>query len=128
DFATRDLSSVETIMSGASQVAEALVHRVIDRIGCKFSILFGQTEMHGVISQTRVTDAPADQATTVGQPLPELEVKVVDVETDEIVPIGEQGEILVRGYQTMLGYYDQPNETAATITPDGWLRMGDLGR
>lgn len=127
DFATRDLSSVETIMSGAATVAESLVERVIERVGCRFSILFGQTEMHGVISQTRVTDSPADQATTVGQPLPELEVKIVDVETSAVVPIGAQGEILCRGYQNMLEYYRLPEETAATIDADGWLRMGDLG-
>jgi fatty-acyl-CoA synthase len=78
DCATRDLSSVQTMMSGASAVPETLVHRVMDRLGCRFSILFGQTEMHGVISQTRLTDAPADQAATVGQPLPELEVKIAD--------------------------------------------------
>jgi fatty-acyl-CoA synthase len=127
DAATRDLSSIVTLWTGAAPVAEALVHRVVEKFGCQLTILFGQTEMHGVISQTRVTDSPADQAGTVGQPLPELEVKVVDLETDEIVPIGAQGELLCRGYQTMLGYFNMPTETAATITPDGWLRMGDIG-
>jgi fatty-acyl-CoA synthase len=127
DFGTRDLSSAVTIMSGASAVAESLVHRVMEQFGCQFSILFGQTEMHGVISQTRVNDSPADQATTVGQPLPELEVKIVDPETDETVAIGEQGEIYCRGYQNMLGYYQLPEQTAETIDAEGWLHMGDLG-
>ena len=124
---TRDLSSLQTIMSGASAVPEALVHRVMDTWHCKFSILFGQTEMHGVISQTRISDGPLEQATTVGQPLPELEVKIVDPDTEAIVPLGEQGELMCRGYQTMLGFYDLPTETAATIEPDGWLHMGDIG-
>jgi fatty-acyl-CoA synthase len=127
DFATRDLSSALTITSGAAAVAESLVHRVTEQFGCQFSILFGQTEMHGVISQTRVTDSALDQATTVGQPLPELEVKIVDSDTGEVVPIGTQGEICCRGYQNMLGYYRLPEETAETIDEDGWLRMGDLG-
>jgi fatty-acyl-CoA synthase len=127
DCATRDLSSVQTMMSGAAAVPETLVHRVIERLGCRFSILFGQTEMHGVISQTRVTDSPADQAGTVGQPLPELEVKIADPATGEVLAIGEQGEICCRGYQTMLAYYELPDETAATIDADGWLHMGDLG-
>jgi fatty-acyl-CoA synthase len=127
DCATRDLSSVQTMMSGASAVPETLVHRVMDRLGCRFSILFGQTEMHGVISQTRLTDAPADQAGTVGQPLPELEVKIADPLTGEVQPIGAQGEICCRGYQNMLAYYELPDETAATIDADGWLHMGDLG-
>jgi fatty-acyl-CoA synthase len=127
DCATRDMSSVQTMMSGAAAVPEALVHRVMDRFGCRFSILFGQTEMHGVISQTRLTDAPEDQAATVGQPLPELEVKIADPLTGELMPIGAQGEICCRGYQNMLSYYELPEETAATIDAEGWLHMGDLG-
>ena len=126
DSKTRDLSSLQTLWTGAAPVAEALVQRVISHFGCKLTILFGQTEMHGVISQTRTTDSPEDQAATVGQPLPELEVKLVDTETGQIVPIGEQGEILCRGYQVMLGYYRLPDHTAATIERDGWLHMGDL--
>lgn len=126
DSTTRDLSSLETLWTGAAPVAEALVTRVTEHFHCNLTILFGQTEMHGVISQTRTTDSPADQAGTVGQPLPELEVKIVDPETGEIVAIGEQGEILCRGYQVMLGYYNLPEGTAATIEPDGWLHMGDL--
>jgi fatty-acyl-CoA synthase len=127
DAKTRDLSSIETIMSGASAVPEALVHRTVDQLGCKFTILFGQTEMHGVISQTRVTDDAADQAATVGQPLPELEVKIQNPDTLETVGIGEQGEICCRGYQNMLGYYEMPDATALTIDGEGWLHMGDIG-
>jgi fatty-acyl-CoA synthase len=127
DCATRDLSSIQTMMSGASAVPEALVHRVMDRLGCRFSILFGQTEMHGVISQTRLSDGAADQAGTVGQALPDLEVKIADPATGEVMPIGEQGEICCRGYQNMLAYYEMPAETAATIDAEGWLHMGDLG-
>jgi fatty-acyl-CoA synthase len=127
DFATRDKSSFKTVMSGAAAVAEQLVRRVTQEFGCQFSILFGQTEMHGVISQTRVTDSAEDQAETVGQPLPELEVKIQHPDTGEIVGIGEQGEICCRGYQNMLAYYDMPEATAETIDADGWLHMGDIG-
>ncbi|SNT11546.1 AMP-binding protein [Rhodococcoides kyotonense] len=127
DLKSRDMSSLRTVMSGAATVPESLIHRVIDRFDCQFTILFGQTEMHGVISQTRVTDDPSDQATTVGQPLPELEVKIADPLTGEVVPIDEQGEICCRGYQNMLAYYEMPDATADTIDADGWLRMGDLG-
>jgi fatty-acyl-CoA synthase len=127
DSATRDMSSMQTVLSGAAAVAESLVRRVTERWGCQFSILFGQTEMHGVTNQTRITDTPEDQATTVGQPLPELEMKIVDLDTGAVVPIGEQGEICARGYQNMLGYSGMPEATALTIDPDGWLHMGDLG-
>ena len=126
DAGTRDLSSIETILSGAAAVPEELVRRVTQTWNCRMSILFGQTEMHGVISQTNVTDAPADQATTVGIPLPELEVRLTEPGTSDVVSIGEQGEICCRGYQNMLAYYNMPDETAQTIDADGWLHMGDL--
>jgi fatty-acyl-CoA synthase len=127
DRPSRDLSSLKTVMSGASAVPAALVHRTIDLLGCRFSILFGQTEMHGVISQTRTTDSPSDQSETVGQPLEQLEVKIADLLTQEPLPIGEQGEICCRVYQNMVGYYEMPEATASTIDTDGWLHMGDLG-
>ena len=77
----------KTIMSGASAVSgQRWSPRTIELLGCQFSILFGQTEMHGVISQTRVTDSPIDQAETVGQPLPQLEVKIADPDTGEVRP------------------------------------------
>jgi fatty-acyl-CoA synthase len=127
DAATRDLSSAKTILSGAAAVPAALVRRTTSQFDCGFTILFGQTETHGVISQTRVTDAPEDQADTVGQPLPQLEVKIADPLTGAPVPIGTQGEIYVRGYQNMRGYYEMADATADTIDPDGWLHMGDIG-
>jgi len=127
DRATRDLSSLKTILSGAASVPASLVRKTISTLDCQFSILFGQTEAHGVVSQTRVTDSPEDQADTVGQPLVQLETKIADAVTGEPVAIGEQGEICVRGYQNMLGYYEMPDETAAAIDDDRWLHMGDIG-
>ncbi len=127
DCATRDLSSLKTILSGAASVPAALVRRTTERLGCGFSILFGQTETHGVISQTRTTDSAQDQAETVGQPLPQLEVKIADPVTSEPLPCGQEGEICARGYQNMFGYYEMPEATAATIDAEGWLHMGDIG-
>ena len=127
DRARRDLSSVQTILSGAAAVPASLVRRTTEQLGCRFSILFGQTETHGVVTQTRVTDDPEDQASTVGQPLPQLEVKIADPLTGEPAPLGVPGEICCRGYQNMVGYYGRPDDTAATIDPDGWLHMGDIG-
>lgn len=127
DRPKRDLSSIQTIMSGASFVPAALIRRTVETLGCSTSILFGQTEMHGVITQTRVTDSPEDQSETVGQPLPYLEVKIVDPSSGETLPLGEQGEICCRGYQNMIGYHGLVDETQATIDADNWLHMGDLG-
>ena len=127
ELPARDLSSLVTIMSGAAAVPAALVRRTIDVLDCQFTILFGQTETHGVVSQTRVTDSAEDQANTVGQPLPQLEVKIADELTGDPVPVNHPGEICCRGYQTMQGYYDMSEATAATIDADGWLHMGDIG-
>jgi fatty-acyl-CoA synthase len=118
---------MQTILSGAAAVPASLVRRTRELLGCRFSILFGQTESHGVVSQTRVTDDPEDQANTVGQPLPQLEVKIADPLTGQPAPIGAQGEICCRGYQNMIGYYRLPDETEAAVDAEGWLHMGDVG-
>lgn len=127
DLPKRNLSSLRTIMSGASAVSPSLVRRTKSELGCEFSILFGQTELHGVITTTHPSDSPEDQSKTVGQFLPQAEVKIVDVDTGEVVPIGEQGEICARGYQTMIEYFEMPEATEMTLEADGWLHTGDLG-
>jgi fatty-acyl-CoA synthase len=114
-------------MSGATAVPAPLVRRAKEAFGCRFTIVFGQTELHGVISQTQLQDGPDQQAETVGQPLPQVEVKVADPGTGEVLPLGVQGEICARGYQTMHGYFELPDESARTLKEDGWLHMGDLG-
>jgi fatty-acyl-CoA synthase len=126
DLEKRDTSSVQTIMSGASFVPAELVTRVKEAFSCQFSIVFGQTELHGVITQTRLDDSADDQSRTIGRPLPLSDVKVIDPETGATVPLGTRGEICVRGYQTMLEYFEQPEQTALTLSGDGWLRTGDL--
>jgi fatty-acyl-CoA synthase len=127
EAATCDLTSLRTIMSGAAVVPAPLVRRVKEAFGCRFSIVFGQTELHGVISQTQPDDPPEDQSETIGRPLPQVEVKIIEPITGEVLPVGERGEICARGYQTMLGYFAMPTETEAAIEKDGWLHTGDLG-
>jgi fatty-acyl-CoA synthase len=127
DREKRDLSSIQAIMTGATTVPAALIRRTVETLGTRTTILFGQTEMHGVVTQTRLTDTPEDQAETVGQPLPRIEVKIADPDTGDVQPLGEPGEICCRSYQNMVGYHDMPEETAAAIDADGWLHMGDLG-
>ncbi|MDT7679695.1 MAG: fatty-acyl-CoA synthase [Pseudonocardiales bacterium] len=127
DLAVRDMSGLRTVMSGSTVVPAALVDRVRTSLGCNLTIVFGQTELHGVITQTDVDDPPENQSTTIGRPLPQVEVKIVDPATGETLPRGHPGEICARGYQTMLGYFERPEESAATLDTAGWLHTGDIG-
>lgn len=127
DFATRDLSSLQSVLSGGSTVPADLVRRIESTLGVRFGIVFGQTEASPVITQTRLDDTPDDKAETIGQPQPQQEVRVIDPATGAIVPPGTIGEICSRGYNTMLGYFEMPDATAATVDAEGWLHTGDLG-
>jgi len=127
DFATFDLSQCALSISGGTTVPPELVRRVEREFGVKLVIVYGQTEIGAIATATSPEDDPEDRETTVGRPLWQVEVRVVDSHTGSTVPVGEQGEIWFRGYQCMLRYYDMPAETAAVMRPDGWLRTGDLG-
>jgi fatty-acyl-CoA synthase len=122
-----NLTSLKNIVSGAAVVEAALIKRTKAELGSSICNIYGQTEMQGVISSTHLDDDPMDQAETIGQPMPQVEVKIGDVVSGEILPLGSQGEICVRGYQTMIGYFNMPEETAKALGADGWLRSGDLG-
>ncbi|MBF7082843.1 AMP-binding protein [Desulfallas sp. Bu1-1] len=122
-----NISTLKNILSGASKVEVSLVRRVKKELDCSISIVFGQTEMHGGITQTYLDDTIEDQAKTIGQPYPQIEVKIADPVTGQVLPLGVEGEICCRGYQTMIGYYNMPEETAAVFKSDGWLHSGDLG-
>lgn len=122
-----DLSTLGNLVSGAAVVEASLIRRTDAELGCTICNIFGQTEMQGVVTGVHRDDLPEDQAETIGQPMPHVEVKIADPASGAILPLGAQGEICVRGYQMMLGYFNMPEETARTISPDGWLRSGDLG-
>lgn len=126
DRPTRCLDSLRTLMSGGSPVPPSLVERTRRELGCRFTITFGQTELNGVVSQTSPSDDVGRQTSSIGRPASWVEVKIADPITGAVQPLGQAGEVWVRGYQSMLGYFDSPEGTAATITPDGWLRTGDL--
>jgi fatty-acyl-CoA synthase len=125
-FATADLSSLSALSAGAATVPTSLVTTIKDRLGVRFTILFGQTECSPVASATYWTDDVSDIAGTIGGPMPHVENKVVDPVSGEVVPIGTVGEFCTRGYHVMHGYFENPDATAATIDRDGWLHTGDL--
>lgn len=126
-FDSYDLSSIDFILAGGSPVAPALLERVTKRIGCPMLICFGLTESGGPTTNTALTDGAHELANTIGRPLPTVEVEVHDPETGANLPPGTMGELCFRGPQIMLGYYGREADTRAAITPEGWLRTGDLG-
>ncbi len=124
----RDVSSVEKMMSGGAMVAPELIRSAEECFGSTIQIVYGQTEASPVITQTRCDDSMDDLTKTVGQPVAHVEVSIRDTQTNEVVPVGAQGEICARGYLVMTGYNDNQQATAAAIDKDGWLHTGDLGR
>jgi fatty-acyl-CoA synthase len=100
---------------------------VAERMHChEMTIAYGQTESSPVITMSRVDDPMELRVTTVGAALANTEVQIVDPESGERVPLGQQGELCTRGYLVMKGYDEDPEATAAVVDSEGWLHTGDL--
>jgi acyl-CoA synthetase (AMP-forming)/AMP-acid ligase II len=125
-FGTTDTSSVRRLYTGGAVVPPGLVGRVEAAFGALVSIVFAQTEASPVITQTSPQDSFQDRAYTLGRPLPQTQVKIVDPASGQAVAPGVIGELCTRGYHVMTGYFQDPEMTAATIDADGWLHTGDL--
>lgn len=122
-----DLSSLRLSTTGAADVPEEMIRRMREELSYEVVVTgYGLTECTGAATMSRHDDPIPKIARTSGRPLPGLEVKVVDDDLNE-VPRGTQGEIVIRGYGVMLGYFDEPEQTATALDPNGWLRSGDLG-
>ncbi|MEF8835005.1 MAG: AMP-binding protein [Candidatus Thermoplasmatota archaeon] len=119
-----DTSSLRTgIMAGSSCPVETM-KSVIDDMGCNVLITYGLTEASPGVTMTRMDDSVEDRVETVGTVMPDQDVKIVDDQGKE-VETGETGELLVKGYNVMKGYYNKPEATENAIE-DGWLHSGDL--
>jgi fatty-acyl-CoA synthase len=127
DLRSTDLSSWRLCTMGGAPVAPELVHRALERAGVAVAIGYGQTEASPYVTHTLPEDPHPDWISTVGRPLPQTEIRIVNPVSGEVVPLHEIGEIQARGYGVMLGYFDDPPATAAALDSDGWLRTGDLG-
>lgn len=123
----RDVASVRSITSGGAMVAPELVRKAKDVLGANIQIIYGQTESSPVITMTWRDDSVEDLTRTIGQPLPNVDVSIRDPQTNQVVPLGAQGEICTRGYLVMTGYNDNPEATEQAIDGEGWLHTGDLG-
>lgn len=123
----RDVSSLEVITTGGAPVPPDLVRRVRDCLGCHLLSAFGQTEHSPMICLNPVEATLEQIVETAGQPLPQTEVSIRSPEDNRVLPTGEAGEICARSYAVMIGYYDNPDATAAVVDSEGWLHTGDLG-
>jgi acyl-CoA synthetase (AMP-forming)/AMP-acid ligase II len=121
-----DLSKVHGALSAAAPLGDPIARAFAERLGCRISQAYGMTEVSGA-SHLGATEPSKNKPASAGRCLPNTECKVVDVVSGAGLPIGEQGEILVRGPTVMKGYLNQPEATSATIDAEGWLRTGDIG-
>jgi fatty-acyl-CoA synthase len=127
DFEEYDTSALRTGIMAGSPCPMEVMKQVVDVMGAsEITIAYGQTESSPVITQTRTDDPLELRVSTVGRALPEVEVRIVNVETGEDCAPGEQGELWTRGYLVMKGYYKMEDRTREVIDEEGWLHTGDL--
>ena len=127
EFSRFDLSSLRTgIMAGAPCPIE-IMKRVVQDMHCReLTIAYGQTESSPVVTMSGTSDSLEVRVSTVGRVLPNTEVKIVAPHNGQMVDAGECGELCTRGYLVMQGYDGEPEATARTVDPEGWLHTGDL--
>ncbi len=139
DFSKYDLSSLKVITYGAAPMPFEVIHRAIQVMPwVRFINAFGQTETASTITtlgpEDHIIEGTEEErkkklkrlTSSIGRPLPDVEVKIMD-EEGKVLPPLEVGEILARGPRIMTGYWRDEQKTSQVMTPDGWLRTGDMG-
>ncbi|MGV0788243.1 long-chain-fatty-acid--CoA ligase [Mycolicibacterium sp. XJ2] len=119
-----DFSALRAIVYGASPITDDVLVRALERFDCDLLQVYGQTETTGSITQLDRHDP--ELLRSCGKPFGWVEVRIVDGAGRD-VPTGTVGELWTRSRQNMRGYWNNPAATAATVTPDGWLKTGDAG-
>ena len=126
DYHNLDMSSLRTGIMAGAPCPEPLMRKVMERMHLtELAIAYGLTEASPGITLTPRDDSVELRTQTVGRPLAEVEVKIVDPATGEECRPGIAGELCCRGYNVMKGYYNNPKATAEAIDADGWLHTGD---
>ena len=123
EFRKLNFSFLKTTAAGGMAMQHHAAEEWERITGCRISEGFGMTETSPVVSMNPPSHV---QIGTIGMPVPNTQVKTVDDDGVE-TPIGEPGEICVKGPQVMKGYWQRPESTAETIDSDGWLKTGDIG-
>ena len=127
DFAKTDFSYMRTGIMAGSPCPVAVMQDVLEKMNMKeITIVYGQTEASPGCTMSSTDDSIEVRVNTVGSPLPNIECKIVDPETNKDLPDNVVGEFVARGYNIMKGYYKMPKETSKAIDKDGWLHTGDL--
>lgn len=127
-FKEYDLSTLRTGIMAGAPCPPALMKRVMEEMHCREILIgYGETEASPLTHLTGRDDNMQRRVETVGKNLPHQEVKIVNLENGQTVPLGEPGEICFRGYHIMKGYYADPEATAKAVDVQGWLHSGDIG-
>ena len=124
DFRNLDFSSVRLVMGGGMAVQKPVADRWKEITGTVIYEGYGLSETSPVATANRF-DSP-DFTGTIGLPLPSTDIAIRDEDGNDL-PLGEVGEICIRGPQVMAGYWNRPDETANVMTPDNYFRSGDMG-
>jgi fatty-acyl-CoA synthase len=128
DFANTDVRSLRTgSIGGAPCPLEVMKRLVTDFHMPEVTIVYGMTETSPVSTQGDVNDPIDKRVGTVGRVHPHVEIRIVDPVSGRVCQRGEAGEFQTRGYSVMLGYWNDEARTREAITPDGWMRTGDIG-
>jgi acyl-CoA synthetase (AMP-forming)/AMP-acid ligase II len=122
-----DLSSLEFMLSGAAPLSAELEVACGQRLGCRMLQGYGLTETSPT-THSVPDDLAGQMPGSIGPPVPNTECRIVDIVSGLEAPIAEPGELCIRGPQVMKGYLDDPDATARTIDPDGWLHTGDIAQ
>ncbi len=122
-----DLSSLHSAVTGAANVPPVLISRMREELGIRnVTTAYGLTECGGCATVCDPSDSVETVAATCGRALPGTELRCAD-EQGRSVPPGTPGEVLLRGYHVMQGYFEDPQATREAIDADGWLHTGDIG-
>ena len=129
---TRDFSALRVIVYGAAPITVEVLRKSIDTLGCEFVGVYGLTESSGGVTTLRWEDHDpggprAHLLQSAGRAHPNARLKIVDPVSTDQMPTGDVGEIWIQSEQSMKGYWQNPEATAETLLPGGWLRTGDAG-